>query len=279
MEADHIYEREKIDLARSYSKSFHVYMIGYLPVVETISVSIAGVYVVINVLVSGEPLLLRFPCPLGTQAEWIVGKTYLRHRGKILPRPDEVAIHRAVSEQHDKFNFEVLYVGQSFGEDGDRDAIDRLLKHETLQKISLTRKQPGAKLAVLLLSLPEQHSSITTFNPRAIKRNFDESRIALGVEKMREATEKERITLFEASLIRYFRPEFNDRFRDSFPSTKNKVLKACYDKDILALLAEISFSEMPFKFFSKHVKPERYVIARHDLHDDIQRRWYFFDQS
>ena len=52
-------------------------------------------------------------------------------------------------------DFEVLYIGQAFGDGGSRNALDRLLKHETLQKIAVKGVPAGS---VLMLLLP-----ITTF--------------------------------------------------------------------------------------------------------------------
>jgi len=39
--------------------------------------------------------------------------------------------------------FEVKYIGQAYGDAGSRNALDRLLKHETLQKIALNGAPNG----------------------------------------------------------------------------------------------------------------------------------------
>ena len=51
--------------------------------------------------------------------------------------PDDSLIHQNLKHQSNAANFVVKYIGQAYGKEGSRNAIDRLLKHETLQKISL----------------------------------------------------------------------------------------------------------------------------------------------
>ncbi|WP_374427899.1 hypothetical protein [Tabrizicola sp.] len=236
-------------------------------------------YFTTRLLVAGRERFLAFPCPLDAHIEWIQGRKYIRNRaGHILAIPSDQELHSELTTKHKCFDFEVLYVGQSFGDEGDRDAIDRLLKHETLQKISILENKAGHTLAVLLLSLPRHHSSITLINPRAADTTQNEARIGIGLQNSNVATERDRVTLFEASLIRHFRPEYNEKFKDSFPSTKTKALKECYNKDILSVIAEISFPEIPFRIYSQHVRPEKYVFINHNLHSDSDRRLYFFDE-
>lgn len=97
----------------------------------------------------------------------------------------------------------------------------------------------------------------------------------MGLDKLFETTEAERTSLFEASMIRYFKPEFNTIFKDSFPSTNLKTLADCYDKDIATVVAEICIDELPFRLFSDAVAAAPYHIARHDLHKDEDRQVFF----
>lgn len=112
-------------------------------------------------------------------------------------------------------------------------------------------------------------------NPFA--KNNDESgaRIQSGLQKLFNTTEEERVSLYEAALIRYFYPEFNKEFKDSFPSTNLKILRDCYDKDFCTVVAEICIDDLPFHLWSKTVEPKVYHIAEHNLHKDEDRRMFF----
>jgi hypothetical protein len=112
-------------------------------------------------------------------------------------------------------------------------------------------------------------------NPYARNKDDDGTRIRSGLDKLFNTTEAERISLYEAALIRYFYPEFNKEFKDSFPSTNLKILQDCYKKDFSAVIAEICIDQLPFLLFSSEVKPSLYHIAKHDLHDDKSRRAFF----
>ncbi len=57
---------------------------------------------------------------------------------------------------------EVLYVGQAYGENGNRNAIDRLKTHEKLQKILIdcNTKYPNKRIYILMLEMATQINSV-----------------------------------------------------------------------------------------------------------------------
>jgi hypothetical protein len=57
--------------------------------------------------------------------------------------PNTAMISRRLAVDHGALGFDVLYIGQAFGDDGSRNALDRLKKHETLQKIAAKVKATG----------------------------------------------------------------------------------------------------------------------------------------
>jgi len=189
--------------------------------------------------------------------------------------PNEEDLQVTLSSESKAVNFEVKYIGQAYGDGGSRNAIDRLLKHETLQKISLKGVPDGHKLSLLMLSIEPSTQLFTVMNPFA--KNLDEggARIKSGLDKLFNTTEEERISLYEAALIRYFYPEFNIEFKDSFPSTNLKILQDCYKKDFCAVVAEINIDELPFRLCSEKIKPAFSHIAKHDLHKDEDRKMFF----
>ena len=130
-------------------------------------------------------------------------------------------------------------------------------------------------LQIILLELNMGNRVTFAFLPNAEHQDEDGSRQKMGIEKLFNTTEAERVSLFEAALIRYFAPEFNKEFKDSFPSTNLKILQDCYDKDFLAITAEICFDEFPYILYSEAVPKKNYHIITYDLHEDEQRKVFF----
>jgi hypothetical protein len=172
-------------------------------------------------------------------------------------------------------DFEVLYIGQAFGADGSRNVLDRLLKHEALQKIAVGGVSSDRHLTILMLGIQVANRIMTLFNPFAQNKEGGRARIAAGVDKLFNTNEAERTTLYEASLIRYVQPRYNKTFKESFPSTNQKVLADCYDKDFSAIIAEIAIDELPFQLRSDVVPMKPHHIAHHDLHDAAARQVFF----
>lgn len=92
---------------------------------------------------------------------------------------------------------------------------------------------------------------------------------------LKETTEIERISLYEAGLIRYFKPEYNIEFANSFPSRRLKLLNRLYQKDISNLVCEICFEELSYNLSSSSVDAKKYHIAMHNLHKKEDRDIFF----
>ncbi len=105
-------------------------------------------------------------------------------------------------------------------------------------------------------------------NPYAQNTEDGPSRIRQGLDKLYNTSEAERISLYEAALIRYFYPDFNKEFKDSFPSTNLKILQDCYEKDFAAVIAEICIDELPFHLWSSSVPPKLHHLAKCRIPDD-----------
>ncbi|MDI5891096.1 hypothetical protein [Halomonas rhizosphaerae] len=273
--AECIYDKEALKPLMEVVETCHIYLIGLTPIIDLVDAKQESDLLTLMFKVAGKDVSLLFELPEGFDLKAEGDLLYIEDSNGHRSWPDESYIQAKLSEQTSSVNFEVKYIGQAYGKDGSRNAIDRLLKHETLQKISLKGIPEGYRLSLLLLAIQPNSQLFTMMNPFA--RNTDEgpARIRSGLDKLFNTTEQERITLYEASLIRYFYPEFNKEFKDSFPSTNLKVLQDCYEKDFSGVVAEICIDELPFKLFSGNVIPKNYHIAKHDLHKDDARRMFF----
>lgn len=273
--AEGIYDKEALAPLMSIIESCHVYIIGFLPVIDFIRARQKSGKLSLVFSILGNEYTLERDMPDGLTLKQEGKSFYLENDSGKRFWPNNLDLQRKLSHQTNTVNFEVKYIGQAFGKDGSRNAIDRLLTHETLQKISLKGVPVGYRLSLLLLEVQPDNQVFTVLNPNAKSRDDDSSRIQLGLDKLHGTTEQERIALYEASLIRYFSPVYNKEFKNSFPSTNLKILRDCYDKDFSAVVAEICFDDLPFKLFSESVEGANYHCAKHDLHEDSTRKIFF----
>lgn len=274
MPAFGIYEEKIVAALKPQLSKCHIYIIGTMPAMETVDQRLENGQLVIGVLVAGKRHELVWQMPEGvemieTEQGWFVKNG----EGYWAPSDDEMA--QRLNNEQDAIRFEVLYIGQAYGKDGSRNALDRLLKHETLQRISVKGVPADRRLTLLMLEIVPGNRMITFMNPWAQNKGDGSARISAGLDKLFGTLDAERVTLYEASLIRYFQPSFNKEFKDSFPSTNLKVLADCYDKDFSALISEICIDELPFKMTSPAVPPSQYHTAKFDLHEDEARQVFF----
>lgn len=269
-----IYDTDVLREYEEISKNCHIYIIGYLPKTTLISAYQDGNNAVLKykIGVENHDLILSLPSGCDLVTDDICPYT-VNANGDRFDIPEKAS--HLFLQQHSRF--EVKYVGQAYGKDGSRNALDRLVKHETLQKISLSGVPKDKELHLLLLEVEPNTQLITLLNPFAQNKDESDSRINAGIDKLFFTTEPERISLYEAALIRYFYPQFNKEFKDSFPSTRLKVLQDCYEKDFTMLIAEISFDALPFQLCSEVVDARYSHMAKHNLHEDIQRKAFFYD--
>lgn len=273
--AEGIYDKEALAPLMSIIGSCHIYLIGYTPKIELVGAEEVNRRLILQFEMKSEEHKIVYDLPEGLSLGSEGGLYYLEDDAgqRCWPNDNEMMIR--LCAESEAVTFEVKYIGQAYGKDGSRNAIDRLLKHETLQKISLKGVPDGYRLTLLLLAVQPNNQLFTVMNPFASNKEEGKKRIRSGLDKLYNTTEQERIALYEASLIRYFSPEFNKEFKNSFPSTNLKILQDCYQKDFCSVLAEVCIDELPFRLYSEAVKPAIYHFAKYDLHKDEDRRMFF----
>jgi hypothetical protein len=270
-----IYEKEMLKQFEEVSKNCHIYVIGFTPRIFLDDVQQVGRIATLSFKVDSR--LVEIKSELPDDSTLVRGNESFRVIGKNGEQYSlgNLEIAQAIKRQH-PIHFNVLYIGQAYGKSGERAALDRLEKHETLQKIALQGGVPsGHQLTILLLEIIPANRMMTYFNPRAIDCTKGKERVEAGLDKLYGTSEKERVALYEASLIRYFQPRYNKEFKDSFPSTDMKVLKDCYDKDFSGVVAEINFDDLPWDLMSGKIPPAHYHIAKHSLHTAEERSMFF----
>lgn len=175
-------------------------------------------------------------------------------------------------------DYEVLYIGQAYGKDGKRTAIDRLSSHETVQKIYAhsSSQHPESDIWIMLTNFSQQ-SMLMMAGADLIKVNNNDSKIEgkklqhLFNNRGLSISEKQKINFTEAALIKYFEPQYNKDFKCSFPSSKHKSYSECYKLDIKALTIELDTSEMTRNIFTKKAGRQEYHMQMFEFNSDEDR--------
>lgn len=174
-------------------------------------------------------------------------------------------------------DLELLYVGQAYGKQGDRMAPERLASHDTLQKIlaEAIQRSPDMQIWVSLFSFADM--LIASFDGRAGVYDTSEEE---DIAHMRDVlssriTEAHRINYCEAALIRYFQPQYNTEFRNSFPSVNHSSYAECYKLDLNSVAVEVNCRRVGVRFWSQAVAPAWNHLITYPLHSEKERRSMF----
>lgn len=154
------------------------------------------------------------------------------------------------------YDFEVLYIGQAYGREKYRSAIDRLKCHETLQKILIDchTKFTNRRLFVMLFRFSEQQIMfINGFENKFSSNKNDEEKhfqelvndsISIvegdGADRLRQV-----INITEAAMINYFKPEYNKNFVNNFPSLDHKSYQHYFDLEYNAISIDLQLYGPP----------------------------------
>ncbi len=150
-------------------------------------------------------------------------------------------INESVSEIFDRFapyflqeiRYKVLYIGQAYGNRGERDAIQRLSSHKTLQEVltAAQRDYSAHEIKILLLEIkPFVHFGIVTPDIPTIKSSDeDDAHIRQVTDNLPE--ERQIVNITEAALIHYFQPKYNKDFVENFPKDTHLSYRQFFDLD------------------------------------------------
>lgn len=174
-------------------------------------------------------------------------------------------------------SLEILYIGQSYGVEGARSAPERLKSHSTLQGIyaEAVKRTPDQEIWLLLWSFePLLLASFDGTQDRYGTTDEEDDRHINEVIR-RGITEQQQINFTEAALIRYFEPEYNKTFKDSFPNPAHKTYSECYSLDINSVSVELQTEDIMVQLWSAKIPPEWIHIASYPLHSSDERQSMF----
>ncbi len=223
----------------------------------------------VHVLPSGTHLIVETQCgPMPVPAHFVVANA------------DSLL-------SYEDCDLEVLYVGQGIGRSLRRTALDRLLKHSTLQRIlaEVTTYRPSSEVLLLLYRFEHHRVFMSTGGDLQAEPESSEEEEGAHLQKMRTLvlSRHAQVALAEAALIRHFQPHYNEQLKGSnFAARKRiSVLEQLLQKDISGLMVEIASSNIRSRLRSASAPPrdltelfEPEVLNGERLEsDDMRQLW------
>jgi hypothetical protein len=229
-----------------------------------------------------DPSRLRSPYP-HTQLHFLDTNSAMATGVKAQAFLQMLALGKQLRDQEDAahLHLKVLYVGQAYGNDGSRQATDRLMAHETLQKVyaEIIASEPHKEvwLALLCFREPMLLMSIEGRNDVDFLASAEEEEAHLVKVSESGVSWHQKINFAEASLIRYFKPPYNTMFKETFPSPVHKTYSECYDLDLNSVSIELQTDRTLLHLFSDHMPPQSVHLQTYPLHSRSLRRSMFDD--
>ncbi|KTC72317.1 hypothetical protein Lbir_1383 [Legionella birminghamensis] len=136
MPAEFLYNKEALKPLMRVIDKCHIYIIGFQPKIDFLGAKQHFTKISLTFSILGNEYTIENNVPEGMKINQDKELYLTDEQGKKYYL-DSSAIQNHLSRESNAVNFEVKYIGQAFGKDGSRNVLDRLLRHETLQKISL----------------------------------------------------------------------------------------------------------------------------------------------
>ncbi len=176
-------------------------------------------------------------------------------------------------------NLKIEYIGQSFGKNGSSNAIKRLIGrtgkqgHGSLQKVlaDINNDYPDQEVLILLYDFLEYKNFIYAGGIVQPTFSFESNENRLFDLLEAKYTRKNRIDLVEASLIRYFKPVYNDTYKKSFPKETHEMLNSLFEMDVTGLATSISTADHKIKVYSDSIDPEEMHCAKYSILNESDR--------
>jgi hypothetical protein len=277
-------------IQRLQEEPCHIYMICRRPriSIDPESFRADDTTISLDFVVHSENTLLKFPSVAENgfgRSDLTLQSTY-PHNFFIITAPDGrrlraksglMASTLKVPNISRYLDLEVLYVGQAYGLDGSRSAIDRLRNHSTLQAIyaeALTQS-PDKEIWLICWSFAPMLISSTDGRWSSYLSTDEEDEEHAKRVNEESITDQQQINFVEAALIRHFQPNFNVMFKNTFPSPAHATYAECYEIDLNHLIVEMNTEELGVKIFSKSCPATWHHTLNYNLHSLEERRSMF----
>jgi hypothetical protein len=174
-------------------------------------------------------------------------------------------------------DLEVLYIGQAYGEQGERNATDRLMSHSTLQKIYAEAMSNSPDKEIWLLLWNFEPLMLASFDgiTKSYGTTMEEDDEHIDRVLQEGITDQQQVNFTEAALIKYFSPAYNSIYKETFPSPAHSTYAECYDIDLNAVSVELNTEDLKCMLYSTTVPRKWIHYATFPLHSREERRSMF----
>jgi len=158
-------------------------------------------------------------------------------------------------------DLEVMYIGQAYGRTKLKTIDYRVLNHNKIQEIALDILEKGSNEEIIIVGLKFENNALGTsfvgINDKVI-RPTNESMQELQNKAGKKLTKGQEITVCEASLISYFRPQLNTEYKKTFPSKDFTSYDELYEIDFEYSSLVVNTKFYGVRLFSEHIKERKY---------------------
>jgi len=162
-------------------------------------------------------------------------------------------------------DLEVMYIGQAFGRTKTKKIDYRLENHDKIQKIAIDILNKGSNEEVLIIGLKIEVKDLAT-SILTIDSSTKAPTLSELIELQKKASlripEGQEITMFEASLIRYFQPRLNTEYKGTFPKrhiSYEDIFNTNFDYSAM----EINTSPTLCRIYSEKIQERKYIHSQH----------------
>lgn len=184
-------------------------------------------------------------------------------------------------------DLKVMYVGQGIGRKGTRTAVDRLRAHSTLQRIlaEMSTHFPASEVLLLLYRFEHGRTIISNGGNMNVEPLSSIAEDSLHFNRLSNVklTRADIVSLAEAGLINYFKPEYNVLIKHSdFASrSRMKILNRLLNSGITGLIIEIGSANIRSRIGTEHAIPKDLadlytpdIIEGKNIKDaEIRKQW------
>ena len=248
-----LYDEKIMDAMHPIVKRCHIYFIGEVPKVEMKKIWYQDRMLCFEVEVGQVKQSFTTQIPDGqTSCQDQENGAYIQGPSGEKYSISEEVINNEIYRQIGPLEFKMLYIGQAYGKNGKRNAVDRLKEHGTLQKIAVKGVGERKEIQIISIGLKDSTTVFTMMNPWAKDQSDAKAadNTSNSLDTLFNTSEMERVSIYEAAMIRYFQPEYNKQLKNNFPSTQLQILQGCYDRDMQAVVAEFGIENLPYNLCS-----------------------------
>ncbi len=177
-------------------------------------------------------------------------------------------------------DLEIMYIGQAFGKNGSRKIDDRLANHEKLLQVALSIVNSTSTDEILIIGLTMDVNDLATLFVSSVD-NLEpltlEAMLDLQKRAQMRLSDNQALTVFEASMIRYFQPHYNTEYKGTFPKFGVESYNELYKTKFDYCAFTIDTNKIGMRIYSKAVPERRYTHYQHFPLTTKDEKNSFFD--